>query len=105
MIAASILNIAVVTDGCRARASAIVSVQQRLRDGSTVVLHRHSAGRVGIRCWPERTRRFGQSVQILRGNAGGQTDAWTITRERLRHSLVRNTDRGALGIELGIVLV
>ena len=47
----------------------------------------------------------GKLIGILVADAAGESDLRAIARQRLRHVFIGGTDRGALGVELRIVLV
>src|SRR5262249_55995174 len=83
------------------------AVEQRLRGGQPIGLHRDGALGLGVsrgnpRCRPRRPR---QLIEILVGQARGAAYARAIARKRGGHVLVGRAGGGALGIELRIVLV
>src|ERR1700753_465463 len=52
-----------------------------------------------------RTANGGIDIGILITGAGGDSDFRAIARQCLRHVFVSGPDTGALGVELGIVLI
>ena len=81
------------------------SVEQRLRDRSAVALNADVAGGVAVSGDPRWRRWSWSGVEILLAGGGGQVDARTIARQRLRNGFIGGAHRSALGIELRIVLV
>ena len=83
------------------------AVEQRLRDGSAVALQGDGAGRslaVGGAV-PAALVVLVMRVQILLADVCREVGARAIAGQRLRNGFVGGADRGALGVELRIVLV
>ena len=81
------------------------AVEERLGDGHAGGRHGDRALRLGVGRGPRRHGILDQRLQIILGDARRPGRARAVARQRRGHGFVDRAGGGALGVELGIVLV